>query len=97
MVDATEIITSIIVTRGLETKRVAPLFQEAGRQTTDKIRRIGRAEGMMKMREEMRKVKNLRIKSNTRDIRGSDFEDMNIQHMKRRDCTRRQERGFTKI
>ena len=53
LTDATEIITTIIVARGMETHRIAPKFQKAGSQTSDRVRRIGRAEGMMKMREEM--------------------------------------------
>jgi hypothetical protein len=32
LVDATEIITAILVARGLETQRVAPLFQKAGKK-----------------------------------------------------------------
>ena len=44
LMDANEIITAIIMARGLETSRVAPLFQKDGRKMTNKIRRIGRAE-----------------------------------------------------
>ena len=52
LMDATEIITAIIEARGLVTKRLAPLFQKDGKAMTDRIKRIGRAEGMIRMREE---------------------------------------------
>ena len=53
LTDATEIITTIIVARGMETQRVAPMFQKTGSKVSERVRRTGRAEGMMKMREEM--------------------------------------------
>ena len=88
-------ITAIIVAKGLETKRVAPIFQKGGILTTDRIKRIGRAEGMIRMREEMRKVKNQRIKLNNRNITKNDFEDMELRTKRRRDCSRL-ERGVLK-
>ena len=74
LMDATEIITAIIVAQGLKTNRVAPLFQKDGKVTTDRIKRIGRAEGMIRMREEMRKVKNTRLKPNSRSHKKTDFD-----------------------
>ena len=62
LLDATEMVTAIIVARGLINRRVAPLFHQDGRKTTERISRIGRAEGMRRMREEMEKVKNQRLK-----------------------------------
>ena len=35
---------------------------------------IGKAEGILRMREEMRKLKNNRVKTNTRDVTKDDFE-----------------------
>ena len=67
LMDATEIVTAIMVARGLEASRLAPLFQKDGRRMTDKISRIGRTEGMMRMREEMRRVKNQRLKQSNRN------------------------------
>ena len=67
LMDATEIINDIIVAQGLVSQRVAPLFQKDGKTTTERIKRIGRAEGMMRMREEMRKIQNMRLKVNTRN------------------------------
>ena len=58
LIDTTEIVTAIIVTNGLTRDRVAPLFQEDGKAKCDKLKRIGRAEGVLRMREEMRKLKN---------------------------------------
>ena len=93
LMDSTEIVTAIIVSRGLESNRVAPLFQQDGKKTSERIKRIGRAEGMVRMREEMRKVKNMRMKANTRSYRDSDFEDIEISNKRRADCSRRMERG----
>ena len=67
MMDITEISTTILIGRGLTSKKLAPVFQQAGTSTTERIKRIGRAEGMMKMREEMRKLKNRRLRENLRE------------------------------
>ena len=45
------------------------------------------------MREEIRKVKNLRMKLNNRNLMQSDFEDMNVGTRKRSECSRRMEKG----
>ena len=41
LMDATKVITAIIVARGLQTQRVAPLFQKAGKTKSEKIKSIG--------------------------------------------------------
>ena len=46
LIGATEIITSIIVARGMENERIAPVFLKDGK--------VGRADYMMKMREDLR-------------------------------------------
>ena len=60
--DATEIITSIILAEQMAKNKIAPIFLRAG-----KSRKVGRVEGMERMREELRRTKNLRIKPNNRD------------------------------
>ena len=92
--DATEIITATLVARGLETNRMAPMFQKAGKSMTDKISRIGRAEGMIRMREERRKVKNQRLKLSNIVYNTTDFEDMEVERKRRGDCTNRMEPGI---
>ena len=87
LIDATEIVTAIMVARVLETSRVAPLFQKDGRRMTDKISRIGRTEGMM--REEMRRAKNQRLKPSNRNYNTTDFEEMEVQRIRRGDCSNR--------
>ena len=49
---------------------------------------------MIRMREEMRKVKNQRVKPNSRDYNTTDFDDMKVQRKRRRDCTNRMESGI---
>ena len=93
LMDAAEIVTAIIVARSIESSRAAPIFQKDGKKTASKIRRIGRAEGMIKMREELRKVKNSRLKPNNRNLNNSDFDDMDIKSKKRVDCSKRMDRG----
>ena len=51
--DVTELITTIIIAEEMAKHRVAPVFQQAGKARADKVKRIGRAEGMIRMREEM--------------------------------------------
>ena len=48
--DTAEIITAIIVARRVESDKVAPIFQKDGSRTTNKIRKIGRVERMIRMR-----------------------------------------------
>ena len=69
LIDATEITTAIIVAGEMKTQGITPLFQKAGKLTTGRIRKTGRAEGMVKMREELRKMKNQRLKHTKRLMR----------------------------
>jgi hypothetical protein len=94
LMDATEIITAIIVARGLESERVAPIFQKDGKEITSRINRIGRAEGIIRMREEMRKYKNQRTKLNSRNHTVTDFDNVEVNEVRRRDCSRRMDRGI---
>ena len=93
LIDATEIITTIIVARGMETQRIAPIFQKAGFKASERVNRIGRAEGMMKMREEMRKLKNKRMKPQMRSMKENDFEELEVREVRRGDASRRMETG----
>ena len=49
---------------------------------------------MTRMREEMRKVKNLRVKPSSRDYTTNDFDDIELQRKIRGDCTSRMETGI---
>ena len=91
LMDATEIITSIIVARGMETDRIAPIFLQDGKKT--RVKRVGRAENMIKMREEMRILKNKRLKSKTRTLKITEFEDMEVRECRRADTSRRLDKG----
>ena len=82
LMDITEIITAIIIARGLENDRVAPIFQKDGKEESSRLKRIGRAEGIHRMREEMRKMKNQRIKMNSRSHTSQDFQDIEIKRVK---------------
>ena len=84
---------SIMVARGLVSYRVAPMFQKAGKVTSERIKRIGRAEGMKNMREEMRKVKNMRLKMGNRDYNIRDFGEIEVKEVKRREASRRMDGG----
>ena len=79
LMDAAEVITAIIVARGMETQRIAPMFQKAGKKTSERIRRIGRAEGMIEMREEMRKLKSKRLKPAMRVMKDYDFDELQVR------------------
>ena len=86
--DATEIITSIILAEQMAKNKIAPIFLRAG-----KSRKVGRVEGMERMREELRRTKNLRIKPNSRDYRTSDFEDIEVKEVKRKEASKRMDSG----
>ena len=60
LLDITEVITALIVDRKLDTDRIMPTFQQAGEQKFDRLKRIGRAESMAKVRNEMLKMKDSR-------------------------------------
>ena len=49
LLDVTEIVSAVIVAKDLDKPKVASIFQMAG-EGTKKIKRLGRAEGMKKMR-----------------------------------------------
>ena len=61
LLDVTEIVTAIIIARGLENPGVAKIFQKDSEKEMKKVKKTGRAEGMKKMREELRKLKNMRL------------------------------------
>ena len=59
--------------------------QKAGNKTSERMKRIGRAEEMIRMREEMRKLKNMKLKPSIRVIRDNDFEEMQVRVVRRGD------------
>ena len=65
----------------------------SGKTRAEQVKKAGRAEGMIKMREELRKAKNWRIKTKNRDIRITDFEDLEIREIRRREASNRMDRG----
>ena len=77
----------------METQRIASIFQKAGSKASERVKRIGRAEGMMKMREEMRKLKNKRMKPPMRCMKENDFEELQVREVRRGDASRRMETG----
>ena len=91
--DTDKMINEIIVAIDVESTRLSPVSQKDGNKTDSKIRRIVRADGMKIMREEIRKVNNLIMKTNNINLMHSDFEDMNIVTRKRSDCSRKMEKG----
>ena len=93
LLDATEIVTAVIVARGMDKKGVARIFQKAGEWDTKKMKKVGRAEGMKKMREELRKLKNLRLAPTSRKLADTDFEDIQVREIRRGDATNRLETG----
>ena len=90
LMDVTDIITSILIGSSWKVKQVAPIFQQAGEQTRERIKRVGRAEGMKKMRDEIRKLSNARLKHN---IKKHEFQDMEVGLKRRGDCSKRRESG----
>ena len=96
LIDATEIITAIIVAGEMKTQGIAPLFQKAGKLTTGRIRKTDRAEGMVKIREEMRKLKNQRLRPAKSMIRDTDFDDTQVRVVRRAESSRRMDKGGSK-
>ena len=86
--DVTEIMATIVIAEKMTNQKMAPIFLKDGN-----IRRSRRAEGMMKMREELRRAKNLRLKANTREYESKDFDDMEVREVKRRDLSKRMDGG----
>ena len=72
---------------------MATIFLEDENKSTDRIMKIGKAEGILRLREEMRKLKNTRIKPKTRDITKDDFEEIEIKRVRRKDCSGRRDTG----
>ena len=68
--------------------KIAPIFLRAGMN-----RKVGRAGVMERMREELRRTKNLRIKPNNRDNRTLDFEDIEVKEVKRKEASKRMDSG----
>ena len=89
LLDITEIITALIVARKLDTDRILPTFQQAGEQKSDRLKRIGRAESMAKVRDEMLKLKDSRKPESLRRVVPEDFTDLEVRKMRRRDSSRR--------
>ena len=81
LMDVTEIVTTLLIGKSLTSKKIAPVFRKAGASTSGRIKRIGRAEGMKKMRDELRKLSNRRMKENLRE---QEFQDIEIGLRKRR-------------
>ena len=77
----------------METQRIAPIFQQAGSKTSERVKRIGRAEGMMKMREEMKRLKNMRMKPSMRCMKDNDFDDIQVREIRGGDAPRWMESG----
>ena len=88
LMEATEIITAVVLARNLDMEKVSfqmdgeeeLLFQEDGNYP----RRVGRAAGMMKVKEELAKMNNRR-KGVSRTVRIEDFEDMEVTSYTRRE------------
>ena len=89
LMEATEIITAVVLARNLDREKVSfqmdgeeeLLFQKDGNLP----RRVGRAAGMKKVREELAKMNNRRKGMSSRTIRIEDFEDMEINLYSRRE------------
>ena len=71
--DVTDIFTSILIGSSWRVRKVAPIFQQAGKQTRERINRVGRAEGKKKIRYEMRKLSNVRLKHKIKQHEFIDF------------------------
>ena len=85
LLDSTELITSIIVARRMESEEMMPTFQKDGKQpTTKNISRINRASSMIKIREEIMKKKELRKPTTSRMITEDDFTYLEVKRVTRR-------------
>ena len=93
LLDVGEIVTAIIVAEDMDKPRVAKIFQKVGEKDIKKVKKTGRAEGMKKMREELRKLKNQRLAPTRRHLGDSDFEELEIKEIRRGDTARRMETG----
>ena len=96
LLDITEVITALIIARKLDTDRIMPTFQQAGEQKFDRLKRIGRAESMAKVRDEMLKMKDSRKPEGLRRVVPEDFPDLEVRKVRRRDSSRKLgKRGWT--
>ena len=93
LLDVTEIVTAILVAKEMDKPGVAKIFQIGGDGDIKKMKKTGRADGMKKMREDLRKLKNLRLAPVRRHLKDSDFEDLQVKEIKRGDATSRLETG----
>ena len=94
LMDATEMITCLIISRNLDTDRVMPTFQKEAsteKKTTERIKRIGRASGMTKIRKELDKLKNNRKEEGSRSWSPEDFRDMEFREVTRKELRKRSE------
>ena len=90
--DSTEIVTALLVARNLDMDRFKPTFQQDGTQdSTKRLSRICRADSMMKVRDEMVRMKDLRKPEGVISVRIEDFQDLEIRRIARKDSSRRRE------
>ena len=82
IMDTTEIITAIVISRDLELVKAAPLFQQAGAVRLERMSRLRKSEGLINMRECLRQAKNVRKKEANRVYSGRGFEDMELKRMR---------------
>ena len=89
LVEAMEIITAVVLAWNLDVERIsfvkAGKEEEAFQRDGEQVGRIGRAESMKKMREEISKLHNLRKRTDNREIHEDDFEDLEVKEVTRRE------------
>ena len=87
LLDSTDLITSIIVARRMESDQEMPTLQkdcERGNPAGRNITRIDRAGSMIRIREELMKKKEIRKKGSTRTWKPEDFDDLEVKKVTRR-------------
>ena len=85
LLDCTEMITTLIVARNLDSEEMMPSFQKAGNKEGNKrITRQSRAERMTKIRKELMSKKNERKPFNMRTWAEEGYQDLEIKRVKRR-------------
>ena len=90
LLDSTEIITALIVARNMDVDTEMPTFQQVGNQdSTKRLSRVCRAENMMKVRDEMKRKKELRKSEGSRSVRIEDFQDLEIRRVRRKESSKR--------
>ena len=93
LMDSTELITSVILARGLIDGQDMPTFQKDGNDVSPASRNISRksrANSMIKIREELRKKKELRKPQYSRTTTEDDFEEMEIRRVSRKEMAGKQ-------